>query len=108
MEQKRIEGRWDCVYCDSKGIKARFATCPNCGKSRGVDTVFYLPDDIEAATLTKEEASKTTNEPDWLCDYCDSYNRSDACRCKKCGAPRESSVNNYATLNSYSKGEQNG
>lgn len=105
METKRIEGLWDCVYCGSKQIKARYATCPNCGKSRGVDTLFYLPSDIESATLTQEQKEKTTNEPDWLCDYCDSYNRSDVAICKKCGAPRKSARYDYATLNSETKKE---
>lgn len=103
METKRIEGLWDCVYCGTKMIKARFGSCPNCGKSRGVDTVFYLPTDIEEATLTREEASKTTNEPDWLCGYCDSYNRSDALFCIKCGSPKGLSQDNYATLRGDSK-----
>ena len=73
MLQKRVEGLWDCAYCGTKGIKARYDTCQGCGKARGIDTVFYLPDDLEAATLTREEEAKTTNEPDWLCDYCDTY-----------------------------------
>ncbi len=98
MEQKRIEGLWDCVFCGSRAIRARYATCPNCGKSRGIDTEFYLPDDLEEATLTQEQAKKTTDSPDWLCEYCDSYNRSDAKFCKKCGAPREESRDDYATL----------
>ena len=98
MEQKRIEGLWDCVFCSTKGIRARFDTCPNCGKPRGIDTLFYLPADIESAELTREEAAKTTNEPDWLCEYCDHYNRSDVVICQKCGAPRSRAKNNYGTL----------
>ncbi|ETP71884.1 hypothetical protein UYO_2113 [Lachnospiraceae bacterium JC7] len=98
MEQKRIEGLWDCVFCGSRAIRARFATCPNCGKSRGIDTVFYLPEDTGEAALTEEQAAKTTDRPDWLCGYCDSYNRSDAAFCKKCGAPRSHSNEDYGTL----------
>ena len=55
MEERRIEGLWDCVYCGTKAIKARYDTCLSCGRSRGVETVFYLPDDLAAATLTEEE-----------------------------------------------------
>lgn len=98
MKQKRIEGRWDCVFCGSKAIKARFAACPNCGKSRGVDTVFYLPDNIDDSVLTEEQAAKTTNNPDWLCEYCDSYNRADAKYCITCGASKDKSGDDYATL----------
>ena len=70
MIENRIEGLWDCVYCGKVGIKARYDTCPSCGKPRGIENVFYLPDDIKAAILTKEEEKKTSNGPDWLCEYC--------------------------------------
>jgi len=98
MEQKRIEGLWDCVFCDSKAIKARFASCPSCGRARGIDTIFYLPDDTDAATLTKEEAAKTSNGPDWLCDYCGAYNRCDIMVCKGCGSDKKESKTNYGIL----------
>ena len=98
MEQKRIEGRWDCVFCGARGIKARFSTCPGCGKPRGIDTIFYLPDNPMESVLTEEEVAKTTNRPDWLCEYCDHYNRSDAVVCEKCGAPKSSATNDYGTL----------
>ncbi|WP_026657924.1 hypothetical protein [Butyrivibrio sp. AC2005] len=98
MEQKRIEGLWDCVFCETKMIRARYEACPNCGKPRGIDTLFYLPDDIMAATLTGEETKKTTNEPDWLCEYCDHYNRSDEPVCIKCGAPRDRGGETYGTI----------
>lgn len=98
MEERRIEGLWDCVYCDQKGIRARLDTCPFCGKARGIETCFYLPDDLEAATLTQEEKEKTTNEPDWLCAYCGAYNRSDISSCTKCGGSRSESKKHYGML----------
>lgn len=98
MEAQRIEGLWDCKYCMQVGIKARYDTCPACGKPRGIENTFYLPQDIQAATLTKEEAAKTTNEPDWLCEYCGSYNASNHNFCEKCGAEKSSSTRNYGTI----------
>lgn len=98
MEVKRIEGLWDCKYCGQRGIKARFNACRSCGKPRGIENTFYLPDNIEEAELTKEEASKTTNEPDWLCDYCGSYNSSNKSVCEKCGANISESKRNYGTI----------
>ncbi len=74
FEPKRIEGLWDCEYCGQKGIRARFDRCQGCGSPRRKETVFYMPADIASATLTKEEAAKTSNAPDWLCDYCGSLN----------------------------------
>lgn len=98
MDEKRIEGLWDCVYCDTKAIKARYDSCTSCGKPRGIETMFYLPDDLDAATLTEEEKAQTTNSPDWLCDYCGSYNRSDFTSCAKCGSGRNASKSNYGML----------
>lgn len=98
MDSKRIEGLWDCVYCDQKGIRARYDHCPSCSGARIAETIFYLPDDLEAATLTKEEAAKTTNAPDWLCMFCDAYNRDDALVCKNCGADKSTSKINYGIL----------
>ena len=98
MEERRIEGLWDCVFCEQKAIKARYMDCPSCGKPRGVETCFYLPDDLEAAALTQEEREKTTNEPDWLCEYCGSYNRSDRTCCDRCGAERSATGVNYGIL----------
>ncbi|MBR3645733.1 MAG: hypothetical protein IKN54_04885 [Lachnospiraceae bacterium] len=98
MEKKRIEGLWDCKYCGSVSIKARYASCPQCSRARGPETVFYLPDDIESAVLTKEEAEKTSNGPDWLCEYCGSYNRCDREECSNCGSPRSEAKTNYGLL----------
>ena len=98
MEEGRIEGLWDCVYCDQKGIKARFDTCTTCGKARGIETIFYLPQDIHSAMLTEEEKAKTTDAPDWLCDFCGAYNRSDVNVCAKCASLKGESKSNYGML----------
>lgn len=98
MEERRIEGLWDCVYCGQKAIRARFDTCMSCGKPRGIENVFYLPEDLDAAVLTQEEKAKTTNAPDWLCEYCGSYNRADVSCCVKCGGDRAESKVDYGML----------
>lgn len=98
MEERRIEGLWDCVYCGQTAIKARHAECPFCGKPRGVETIFYLPDDLESATLTAEECAKTTDRADWLCEYCGSYNKSNVLRCERCGSEKDQSSVNYGIL----------
>ena len=98
MEEKRIEGLWDCAYCGRKAIKARSDACTSCGKPRGIETVFYLPEDLDGAALTQEEKARTTNAPDWLCAYCGSYNRSDASCCTKCGGDRAESKADYGIL----------
>lgn len=98
MEETRIEGLWDCVYCEKKKIKARFQECPYCGKARGIETIFYLPTDIKAATLTKEEAANTSNEPDWLCSFCGSYNNSRHNQCTRCGANKADRQSDYGML----------
>ena len=95
---KRIEGLWDCEFCGQKGIRARFDRCQGCGNPRGEDTVFYLPTDLAAATLTKEEAAKTSNAPDWLCDYCGCLNSADLTSCRGCGSEKRESTKDYGTL----------
>ena len=99
MNENRIEGLWDCAYCGNTKIRARFTECEQCGSPRGPETQFYLPTDLKAATLTKEEAAKTTNEPDWLCAYCNTYNRSDALVCKGCGGSKTEADGNYGSRN---------
>lgn len=98
MEEKRIEGLWDCAYCGTTAIKARYDACTSCNRPRGMETMFYLPDDLEAATLTPEEKAKTTNEPDWLCEYCGAYNKSTVNQCQKCAGDRAVSKYNYGML----------
>lgn len=98
MEEKRIEGLWDCAYCGQRAIKARYDTCTSCGRVRGIETCFYLPDNLDAATLTQEEKAKTTNEPDWLCGYCGAYNRADVNSCEKCGGEKGASKADYGML----------
>lgn len=98
MEENRVEGLWDCVCCGQKAIKARFDACTSCGKARGIETIFYLPDNLKEATLSAEERAKTTDAPDWLCEYCGAYNRSDVDVCSKCGGNRAESKQNYGML----------
>ena len=57
----------------------------------------YLSDPL-MTDLTEEEKAKTTNAPDWLCEYCGAYNRSDRSVCSKCGGDRSDSLHNYGRL----------
>lgn len=98
MEERKIEGLWDCAYCNQKAIKARFDSCPSCSRPRGIETVFYLPKDIEGATLSKEEEQKVSNMPDWLCEYCGSYNDSQDNICENCGASKSDAKRDYGVL----------
>lgn len=90
-----LEGRWDCVYCDTKGIKGLIQTCPNCGKTRGKDTKFYLGD--APRVLTKAESARVGTAADWYCDSCDSLNPAANAHCKNCGALKGSK--NYFNMN---------
>ena len=51
-----IEGFWDCKYCNTKGIRGGIRECPNCGKARDEDTVFYL--DLEKKHYVPKEQEK--------------------------------------------------
>lgn len=78
-----IEGRWDCPYCNSKGIKGRYQHCPNCGEGRGEETKFYVADlnDVVSSDIPEKG-------PDWFCEYCHSYSPFSANFCTNCGAPK--------------------
>lgn len=83
-----LEGMWDCSYCKTKGIRGLQQTCPNCGKTRGKDTKFYLGN--APRELTEEESKKVGTKADWYCDYCDSLNSANTTTCKNCGAEKGS------------------
>jgi len=80
-----IEGRWDCSSCGRKMILGRYKHCPYCGKGRGEDVKFYVadPNDVVAAETVEQG-------PDWMCEYCNSYNPDSAKFCANCGAERGS------------------
>ena len=104
MDSNRIEGLWDCSYCGQKEIRARFDRCPACASARAAETVFYMPTNIQAATLTAEEAARTSNGVDWVCAYCGNLNRCDDERCRGCGADRAEANENYGTLHASTAG----
>lgn len=95
MAQYKIEALWDCIYCGSKGIGGSKAACPNCGNPRGEEVRFYLPTDIGVANAVDETKRKVSKGPDWLCEYCQRYNRSEDTACRNCGAERTEENRNY-------------
>ncbi|BCN30833.1 hypothetical protein [Anaeromicropila herbilytica] len=92
MEDKIIEGYWDCDYCEKKAIKGHLRECPSCGKARGENTEFYL---LDRTYLDDEAAEKVSMNPDWLCSYCEQLNSDFDNKCKSCGAPKQESKENY-------------
>ena len=83
---KKIEGYWDCPYCDKKANLGRYRNCPGCGRPRGSSTKFYL---IEKDKFVDE--SVVPKGPDWFCECCESYNTFSADYCTSCGAPKGAS-----------------
>lgn len=69
---KIVVGRWDCSYCGTKGIRGSERECPNCGRPRGEDVKFYVDDPKDY--VPEDEATKISKEPDWMCEFCGSYN----------------------------------
>lgn len=95
---KIVEGRWDCDYCGTKGIKGRFTKCPNCGVARGKDTEFYLPPEEEREILKGEELRTFNRNPDWLCPFCGSLNSDSNKTCVNCGSTRTEKNQTYFDL----------
>ena len=89
-----VEGYWDCSACGAKGIRGHVRECPNCGRPRGEEVQFYMKEFGEQYALN-ENASKN---PDWLCDFCSSYNPDSVTKCLSCGADRESTSKDYSQI----------
>lgn len=93
---KLIEGRWDCKYCGKKGIRGLAKYCPGCGHPQDKDVKFYMPDKIEY--LDEETAKNYGKGADWVCGYCNSYNRYDANYCINCGGSKEEMEGDYFSV----------
>ncbi|HEV7506059.1 MAG TPA: zinc ribbon domain-containing protein [Thermoanaerobaculia bacterium] len=82
------EGAWDCPACGRKGNRGPEKFCGGCGRPRGPDVEFYLPD--EALEVTDAEALKKAQAgADWICPYCAADNPVANAFCSGCGAPRD-------------------
>lgn len=95
MAPKLIEGYWDCAFCDTKEIPGHEKKCPNCGKPRGEDVIFYMKD---TKNYVKDENKKSFAGGSWYCSYCDTLNEGSAKFCTGCGASHEDSEKNYFDL----------
>ncbi len=97
MATYKIEALWDCIYCDTKEIKGGIRSCPNCGHVRADDVKFYLPKDISFANAVSDD-KKVSEEPDWFCKFCETYNGAEVNVCKNCGIERDSSNSSYMDI----------
>lgn len=98
MANYKIEALWDCIYCGNKGSGGRFSACSNCGHTRGKEVTFYLPKETGIEHAVDLSKTKVSQEPDWLCEYCRSYNSSDNTVCTNCGGKSESSNKDYGQI----------
>lgn len=80
-----VEGKWDCSYCSTIGIRGSMRNCPNCGQPRNESTAFYLGD--SPRRLSDEEGAKH-GVADWVCEYCGALNADSNTQCKGCGAAK--------------------
>ena len=84
MLARYIKMSWDCKYCNTKGISGDKKFCPGCGNPCGENVKFYVPKNKEYV-----DESVVPKGPDWQCNYCGSYNRSDETVCNNCGGERK-------------------
>ncbi len=103
MANRKIYGYWDCSYCNSKGIRGDNRECPGCGRPRDDSTKFYMKSKTDY--VAKENIDKFSDEPDWLCSYCNSYNPSTVSKCIGCGADKEEKTGDYFSLRNFDKPE---
>ena len=94
-----IVGFWDCTQCGTKGILGTEQSCPNCGRQRGSDVQFYMDRNrmqtVDEVTSAAEAARHKRRGADWVCEYCNSLNRSDATNCEACGSARSEAKDDY-------------
>ncbi len=84
------EGRWDCKYCGSTGIRGSSIACPACGHVRDKDVKFYLPEESEEV-LDARLLERARAGVDWLCAFCGTSNTATTENCRQCGASHEDS-----------------
>jgi hypothetical protein len=77
-------GRWDCLFCGHRGNLGPEKNCAACGKPRGKDVKFYLPEDAPEVT-DADEITRAEAGPDWNCDYCGASNSFNNDSCQGCG-----------------------
>lgn len=81
-------GRWDCPFCGHIGNLGPETLCSACGRPRGSDVRFYLPEDAPEVT-EEQELKQAKAGPDWNCDYCGSANSASKLSCNSCGNARD-------------------
>lgn len=92
-------GRWDCPGCGRIGNLGPDPCCSGCGRLRGEDVRFYLPEDAEIVT-GDEAINRAKSGSDWACDDCGSSNISGALKCRSCGNARTES-DKYLSVTTY-------
>lgn len=94
MARRKIEGYWTCSYCGTKGIGGLTKTCPDCGHPQSEGLKFSMADGPKKY-LEPEIAKDYGKGADWVCAYCESYNRYNQVVCKNCGAARTDAKHDY-------------
>lgn len=82
-------GRWDCPSCGHTNLGPD-KHCAACGKSRGNQVKFYLPENEPAVTDASQIAEAKAG-PDWECAHCGGANRARSNFCTDCGAEKGTS-----------------
>ena len=105
-KNRKIYGYWDCKYCGTKAIRGDNRNCPNCNHARDGDIKFYMLSENDY--VEQENLHKFSEQPDWLCQYCNSYNPSNANACLSCGASKNSKKRDYiASSDELEKTDEN-
>lgn len=97
---RKVESYWNCRFCRVKAIEGKFKECPNCGSPRGKDVKYYI---IEKDKYVDD--SVVEKGPDWLCNYCESYNPYSVNFCLRCGSSKEESTDDYFSIQNRKKSE---
>lgn len=94
MAKRKVEGYWTCSYCGTKDIGGLTKICPNCGNPQSKGLKFYLKEGSKKY-LDSKIAKDYGKGADWVCAYCESFNRYSNKICKNCGAQRAEAESDY-------------
>lgn len=94
MQNRIIEGVWDCQYCKAVAVRGSLRECPQCGHPRDKDVEFRM-DNPRNYVYDEEIAARVRSGPDWVCPACDCLNPATSASCLGCGTMRDATTKDY-------------
>lgn len=111
VEEEFLMMYWDCVACDTTGIRGDVYSCPNCDFDRSAhdsdseEIHFYLPEVDEVITDAEGIAAAKAG-PDWECEFCGDWVSATLSTCPGCTGGSRDGAARHETREVEGKGEE--